>query len=85
MATGIWFHGKMDPLVPLEVVVAVEALDALIALEGPIIWRLLLLRVVVHATIDLLNAGCVTAVETSHHAAVQATYKGELTAGVLYV
>jgi hypothetical protein len=37
-------HGQMDALVPLQIVVAVEGLRALIAFEWPVVLLLLLSR-----------------------------------------
>jgi len=56
----------MNALVPLEIVVTVETLRALIALEWPVVlWRLLRRVLGVH----LLHRSGVTAVECRHHAA----------------
>lgn len=41
------FDRQVDPLVPLQVVVSVEALRALVALEGPVVLLLLLLLALV--------------------------------------
>jgi hypothetical protein len=40
MAAGERLYGKMDTFVALEIMISVEALRALIALERPIIVRL---------------------------------------------
>lgn len=66
MATRKGLHSQMNALVPLEIVVTVETLRALIALEWPVVlWRLLRWVLGVH----LLHRGGVAAVECRHHPA----------------
>ena len=58
---------QVDPLVSLQIVVAVEALRALIALEWPVGRGRLLVRVVSH---EVWHLSCVPTVESRHHARV---------------
>jgi hypothetical protein len=71
----------MDPLMPLQIVVSVETLWTLIALERPIIGSRLLMLWVAH---EMRHCCCVTAVETGHHRWVSSD-KGESATGVLNV
>ena len=48
VVTRKWLYSQMYPLMPLEVVVSVERLRALVALEGPLIHGLILLTMPVH-------------------------------------
>lgn len=73
---------QMDPLMPLEVMVAVEALRTLIAAERAVVLRARLRRVV---SVQLLHVRGVPAVEASgHHAVVHADHL-EVAVGVVDV
>jgi hypothetical protein len=76
---GKRLDSKMDPLMPLQIVVSVEALRTLIALERPVIGSRLLVLWMAH---EMRHCCCVTAVETGHHRWVSSD-EGESTAGVL--
>jgi hypothetical protein len=54
----------MYPLVALQVVISVEALGALVALERPIVRSLLLL---VRMPQKVRHASCMPAIEALHH------------------
>lgn len=56
-------HRKMYPLMPLEVMVSVETLGTLIALEGSLIMRCWL-WISIHLLVQL---GCMAAMVTRHH------------------
>jgi hypothetical protein len=62
VAAGEWFHCQVNALVSLQVVIAVETLRALIALEGPVIYRLGLLGV---CAVNVLHVGRVATVEAT--------------------
>jgi hypothetical protein len=72
----------MYPLVSLQVVVSVEALWALVALERSVIGRwLLMLRVSSHE----MRHGCsMSAIEAWHHGGVTPDER-QLAVGVLYI
>lgn len=63
-------YRQMNSLVSLQVVVPVEALRALVALEWPVIGRLLLM---LRVTQEVWYRGCVSTVESLHHAGVDAS------------
>jgi hypothetical protein len=67
MITRKRLHSQMNPLVPLQVVIPVEALRTLIALERPVVGAGLLVRRVAQ---EVRHARCVAAVEARHHARV---------------
>lgn len=69
VATRERLDGKMDPLMPLQVVVSIEALWALVAAEWPIILLDLGLRVTVHLLLHLCRR--VTAVKAAGDHAVR--------------
>jgi len=55
MTTGEGFDSQVDSFMPLEIVIAIERLWALIALEGAIILLLLLARMVsIHLSAHLV-------------------------------
>lgn len=66
---------------PLQVMVAVEALWALIAFERPVVGRGLLMLRVTH---EMRHSGCMTTVESRHHGWM-ATNQGKSAIGVLNV
>jgi len=72
---------KMDPLVPLQIVIPVEALGALIALERSVVGSGLLVLRVAH---EMRHSCGVTAVESWHHRGM-ASNKCQSTVGVLNV
>lgn len=81
VVAGERLDSKMDPLMPLQVVVPVETLRALIALERSVVSSRLLMLRVAHE----MRHGCrVPAVETWHHRGV-ASDKCESTVRVLDV
>lgn len=59
---------QVDSLVPFQVVVPIEALGALIALEWPVVRSCLLVRVV--SLHEVRHLGRVSAVEARHHSRV---------------
>lgn len=65
-------HSQMDPLMPLEIVIPVEALRALIAFEGAVVclWGRMS-EEMGHASL-MRGVCCVSTVETCHHAWVHA-------------
>jgi hypothetical protein len=71
-------HGKMNSLMPFQVMVSVEALGTLIALERAVIRRLLLWWVTEHVA----HACGMPAVESWDHLVGHATHKGELAVGI---
>lgn len=80
MAARKWLDSKMDSLVPFQVVIAVEALWALVALEWALIGRVgLWLGVSIH----LLHLRSVTAIVAIHHIAMHAAHKRQLGIGVV--
>lgn len=58
-----WLHSQMNPLMTLEIVIAVEALRALVAFEWPIGRRYSHTMVGWVSAIQVLCAGHMTAVE----------------------
>ncbi len=56
-AAGEGLHGQVDALVALEVVVPVEGLGALVALEGPLLLRLLLRALAVPVALVVVRVG----------------------------
>ena len=81
MTAGEWLDCEMYSLVPLEIVVAVEALWALVALEWTVVgWAWLGMAVSIH-----LHVSCSTTVVSSDHAVVHAAKKSEMIVGVVYV
>jgi hypothetical protein len=77
-----WLDGKMDTLVSLEIVVTIETLRALIALEWTLVLRWCLSG---WWAIHLLHGGCVTTVESRHHIRRKAADEHGLTVGVVQV
>lgn len=73
---------QVDPLVSLQVVVPVEALRTLIALEWSIVCAWLLVGRVAH---EVRHCCCMATVEARHHARVYTTNKRKLTIRVLDV
>lgn len=72
----------MNALVSFEVMVSVEALRALIALERSVVLRVgLSLRMAVH----VLHMCCVATVVGGHHRGRHASNKCELAVGVAYI
>ena len=69
MGAGERFDCQVNPLVSLQVVVAVKALGALIALEWSVGRGWLLMWVVSH---EVRHLSCVSAIETRHHTGVHA-------------
>jgi hypothetical protein len=63
MAAWEWLDGQMYALVPLQVVVAIEALWALITAKWAVILRILRLCMAV----NVLQVCCVSAVEAVYH------------------
>lgn len=82
MAAWEWLDSQVDSLVAFEIVVAVEALWTLVALERTIIVRALLL--VVHV---VAHVGSVTTVVSWHHAVLvhAAANQRKVTIGVVDV
>jgi len=72
---------QMYPLMPLKIVIPIEALRTLIAPERPIVDLGLLLRVAVH----MMHGRRVPAVVRGHHAIWETAYEGELAAWVVDV
>lgn len=81
MIAGERLDGQMYPLMPLQVVVAVEALWALVALERSVICGWLLVGWV---TEEMRHCRSVTAVEARHHSRMHA-YQCKLTVRILDV
>jgi hypothetical protein len=81
MVAGEWLDCQMNPLVSLQVMVAVETLWALVALEGSVICGRLLVGRVAE---KMRHCRSVTAVEARHHSRVYA-YQRHLTVRVLHV
>lgn len=81
VATGEGLHSQVYPLVPLKVVVAVEALGALVAFERTIVVRLLLWRMV--CTVHMLEACSMSTVEARHQAMRHATNQLKTATGVV--
>lgn len=75
MAAGEWLHCQMDTLVSLQVVVSVEGLWALVALEGAVVWWRLALGVMPVHLMRMLRV--------SLH--VHAAYQRHLVSGVVHV
>ena len=71
-------HGKMDSLVPLQIVISVEALWALVALEWPVVRGCLLWWMTKEGT----HACSMTAVEPVHHTMGHAANEIKLTVGI---
>lgn len=82
VGAGKGLDGQMDPLVALEIVVAVEALGALITLERPIVGCLLLL---VGMSQEMGNRGRVATVEALHHSRVDPANECQLPVGIVDV
>lgn len=82
VAAGEGLDGQVDALVTLQVVVAVEALWALIASERSVVLWAGLLRVV---TIHSVHVRGVSAVEGHHSRRHASSDKCELAAGVAHV
>jgi hypothetical protein len=81
VVAGERLNSKMDPLVALQIVIAVEALRALVALERPVIGSRLLVRRMPHK----VRHGCrVPTVEARHHPRVN-TNQSQPTVRVLNV
>ena len=81
VVAGEGLDSKMDPLVSLQIVVAVEALRALVTLERSVVGGRLLVRRMSHK----VRHGCrVPTVEARHHARVD-TDQRQPTVGVLNV
>lgn len=81
MAAWKWLHRQMNSLVPLQVVISIKALWALVATEWPVVWWIGLLRVM---SVHLRVLSSVAAVESGHHAMWHATSnQGDLAAGVI--
>ena len=57
-------NGKMNPLVPLQVMIAVEALRALVTLERPVIGSWLLMLRMTH---KMRHSSRMSTVEPRHH------------------
>ena len=66
--------GKMYPLMPLQIVIAVEALRTLVAPEWAIILWVRLWWVAIH----LVHLGCVATVVATHHAVLHAADQSKL-------
>jgi hypothetical protein len=81
VVAGKRLDGEMDPLMPLQVMVAVEALWALIAFERPVVGSGLLVLRVTH---EMRHSGCMTTVKSRHHGWM-ATNQGKSAIGVLNV
>ena len=64
VVAGERLDSKMNPLVALQIVVAVEALRALIAFERPIIRARLLVGRMAE---EVRHSRCVSTVEARHH------------------
>lgn len=67
MCAREWLDSEMNTLMTLQIVIPVEALWALIALERPICSRLLLMIGVVAMAEEMRNICGVSAVEGLHH------------------
>lgn len=81
MVAREWLDCEMDPLMPFEVMISVETLRTLIALEWPIVCRWLLVLRMSH---KVWHGSCVTTVEAGHHTRVH-TNERKLTVRILYV
>lgn len=81
MGAGERFHCQMNTLVAFQIMVSVEALRALIALEWPIIGGLLLRRVAKHVA----HACRVSTVESWNHLVGYTADKSKLAVGVGYI
>ncbi len=84
MKTGKRFHGQMDSLVPLQIVISIKALRALVTFEGSIVGnrlRVLVLLVVVH----VLRICSVSAIELWHYPMLHIANHGHLTSGTVDV
>lgn len=82
MSTRERLDCQVDPLVPLQIVVAVETLGALIALEWSVVGSGLLMRVV--SLHKVRHLSCVPTVEARHHPRVY-TNQSESTIRILDV
>lgn len=76
VTTGEWLDRQMNALVPLEIVVAVEALRALIAFERSVVLRVWLSLGMV--SIHMLHMRCVATVVCRHHRRRHATNQSKL-------
>ena len=81
MPTREWFDSEMYPFVSLEIMVAVEALRALVAPERAIILRVRLLRM----TVELLHLSCVSTIQTWYHAMRHSTNHLQMAVRIAYV
>jgi hypothetical protein len=80
MCTRERFYRKMYSLVTLEIVVPIEALGALVALEWPVVRSLLL---VLGMAQEMWHLGGVSTVESGHHAWMYSTHQRQLPIGVV--
>ena len=67
---------------PLQVVISIEALRALVTLERTVVRGLLLLRMV---SIHMLHASGVSAVETRYHPMRHSTHQSQLSVRIVDV
>jgi len=81
MIAGKGLDSQVDSLVPLEIVVAVETLWALVAFEGSVVGGWLLVLSLAH---EVRHGSSMAAVEARHDTSMH-TYKRESTVWVLHV
>lgn len=78
------FDRKVNTLVPLQIMIAIEALRTLVTLERSIVVRLRLGRM--RRAVHVLEVCCMAAVESSrHHAVWQAAEEHRLTVRIVDV
>lgn len=82
VAVSAWerLDSKMYPLVPLQVVIAVETLRTLVTFERSVVCRAWLR--LLWMTVDVMNLCCMPAVEALHHVGRHATDQSKLTVGI---
>ena len=85
MRAGKRLHSKVNSLVPLQIVIPVEALRTLIAFEGPVIrYRLMMLLLWV-AVVHVLSICSVPTVELWHHPLLHVADHRHLVARTMYI
>ena len=81
MAAREWFDGQMYPLMSFKIMVAVEALRALVASERPVVLRTGLLWV----TVELLDMCSMPTIEALHHTVWHTAYHLKLAIWVAHI
>ena len=85
MKTGERLNSQMNPLMPLEIVVPVEALRTYVALKGSVVrLRWGMAHEVWHAAL-MRGVRCVSTVEPCHHACVDSANQSQLSVRVVDV